>query len=350
MYQAFAALFIAQAFNIEMSFAQQIFNLSSAQLPLAQQAASTAAATPEALEDDKDPNVYRSIRLDPNDLCTGLIGPYFVAFASREVVTEPDKHWFEDMFLSSISLPTARTVAAPNQTNVIEGISVPPDQQEEYAAFIETAREAIAKDKPGFGDFENAIAAIGEKFQIFARCPRSIFILTVPNGVEPPLNITDRIQALLDRLLPNQTKARIAIIYGTTKVFSMSIFFEGSVLFSPMVYRSITNYLALSFRKRNLKVAEFGEKLNALLAADRDGPIEAAEMEDLFEEKEDFARTVGNFTTLKANWLRAWQASKGDTTAVNDHTIDDLLLTREEIRSALNYLIYVRRYQKIEVI
>jgi len=135
------------------------------------------------------------------------------------------------------------------------------------------------------------------------------------------------------------------------------LFIEGSVLFSPMIYRSIKNYLALSCRKRTLSVTEFDRKLTALLEEDRSGPLVDADLEGLFEEKEDFSRTVGNFGTLKANWLRAWQSSKSDLSEEEDHavieedhTIEDLLISRDEIRSALNYLLYVQKYQKPPII
>ena len=105
--------------------AQQIFNIAAAQFPAAQFKKDTAD------ENFMQKKNYQAVRLDPNDLKTGLNGPYAVAFAAAgSVAAKNSNEVIDKMYIRALSLPNI------TKLECIEGISVSPKGREAYGKII----------------------------------------------------------------------------------------------------------------------------------------------------------------------------------------------------------------------
>ena len=190
--------------------AQQMFNISSAQLPVAQLIVEVVNV--ELGKTSSAGLNSKSLRLDTNDLRTGLMGPYAACFAAMHPNELSNKHWLEQMFASSISLPHLNRALMKDKTGervIVEGISISPEAPAKYreklAAFDAFFQSTTAAEPAAF---LTVLQGFG-KIELYGRCPRVVIVFTAPQDGLIPENLTRRLEEMVAALLPNLSQARI---------------------------------------------------------------------------------------------------------------------------------------------
>lgn len=333
--------------NANQYIAQQIFNLAAAQFPAA-----------EFEKDEGTPITkknYQEIRLDPNDLKAGLIGPHAVCFAAAptEATNDQDVLVIDEMFLRALTLPCQHTVEGSKGSRLIEGISIAPYDKDEYRRVI----DSIAQTLKGDGQSRLTEDSFRELRTIpfFERCPRVIYSLTGPQKKDIPNAYRERLSELMQWVFPNLIQTRGAISWGTTAFFSLSIYVETSVLLVPDVQLALVNYLRLCWKQRRSSVDEFIATFKALL--NQEPPITAEAVEQWLGPIEQYGVNVANFESRSAEYDRKWvkfveqhcKEPRRKKTLLK-HRVEDVLVNASEVTAALRYLNYANHLIKPESI
>ncbi len=167
-------------------------------------------------------------------------------------------------------------------------------------------------------------------------------------------------------LLPNNAQKRLAIIRGTTNNYTLSIFFEASAVLAPDIYGAIRNYIWLCWANRDIEIGEFKKKYEELFSEPK--VICDDDVSDWIVEQEDFSRLVGGFNRNVGKHERAWSGYLENTRsairsdlngsgdflekldALQNYSVKGQCINRNQLISALNYIMYVRHYGDIGLI
>ena len=330
--------------NTNQYIAQQVFNLAAAQFPAAyfdQDVENTGGQI--------ERKNYQATRLDPNDLKTGLLGPYAIAFSARSSLSEGVIAEIDKMFISAIGLPSSKIEG--HIPDIIEGISVTPTTNRKYQTILADLRARMAEEKCLMSEDLERMRDI----PFFYRCPRLIYSLTVPQDSEFPAAARERLEELIDWCFPSLIQKRAAITRGTTAVYSLSIFVETSVLLSPDLQNAVVNYLRLCWSQRRSDEKQFLSEYKDIL--EQDPPIDDEYVKGWLGEVELYGRNVPNFDSLCTEYNTAWQRyvascadaenwDEGRTKMLLEHCVEDVFLNYREVTAALRYLNYARNVQK----
>lgn len=329
--------------------AQQMFNLAAAQVSTGE-FSSIEGNIPAPQKKN-----YQAIRLDPNDLKTGLIGPYAICFGVSPSLSLDNKNItdsVDEMFLRAISLPTYNEYSSQvkSEVNLIEGISIAPWNREEYSEKITKLREMVRDgfSKDSFKDFN--------EIPFFEKCPRIIYSLTAPQEGEVLSTCKARLDDLTKWLFPNLLQTRSAISWGTTKFYSLSIYVETSVLLAPDIQTAIFNYLRLCWKQRHSSIDEFHEKYEEFLT--KEPPIKTKDIADWLGVREEYGKNIPNFNTLSKDYNRKWiryveQHCKDDQELKKKllrNRVENVLLTDAEVSAAIRYINYAYHTRKRETV
>jgi hypothetical protein len=114
--------------NANQYIAQQMFNLAASQISV------------ESYVDGNHEKVtkrnFQSVRLDPQDLRTGVVGPYAVCFSAADADEILKDGGIDRMFIRAISLPQVAKIQRYDQSRMVEGISITPEDKAQYAQKI----------------------------------------------------------------------------------------------------------------------------------------------------------------------------------------------------------------------
>jgi hypothetical protein len=328
--------------------AQQIFNLAAGQLPSGSYKESGDIATGALLN-------FKSIRLDPADLRTGLSGPFAVGFSVSGPADTKLTGWLDRMFVRAIKLPHENTLAREAvETALVEGISVAP-----LGAKSEKARAysvLIQKLESKFGEnTDNGVNAeiIKEAdlkdltgIPLYKRCPQVVVVFTAPQDSAIPENVDRRLVQLLSWLMPNLNVARYAIVRGTTATYTLSIYMQGSVVLCKDVQDAIFNYLWLCWANNKLSALEFAEIYKKFVL--QVPPVSDDSVLEAFGNRELYGAEAVNFAKQAQQHDERWQAvvrslpvPPGRMQELLSHRVADCLVTPQEVASALRYLNYM---------
>jgi hypothetical protein len=334
--------------NTNQYIAQQMFNLAAAQFSAASfEIDENVAITKEN---------YQSIRLDPKDLKTGLLGPYGICFSaanSQELLNEAG---LDRMFLRALGMPKYHeSLKRENALNLIEGISVAPYDKNKYAELLHGISERISdKTKDGALILEHEFEEL-RKIPVFERCPRTVFVFTAPQDGTIPAIIKERLTTLLHWLLPNLDQVRGAIVRGTTAYYTLSIYIESSVLLSPDVQIAVKNYIKFCWGQRKTSPDEFKKKYNEII--DQDPPISDEQIIKWLGEKEKYGINIPNFdglvNELNARWLAYVSKNSGDPKLKEKllgHKVESAYLKPSEVASALRFINYTNHLEQPEIV
>lgn len=341
--------------------AQQLFNLSAAQHPAADFEKDSPGKTVR--------KNYQSIRLDPQDLKTGLAGPYSVCFALSEGKNLADNTsaWVDGLFIRAISLPEQNYSAGREQGTLVEGVSIYPARKADYLEILRNLRHFVGlerKDESGLkGVFRSEKAehlsietlAPLRGLDFFAKAPRVIFVLTQPQDGLLTKEATERLGEVLGWAFPNAQQIRGAVIRGTTALFTLSLYIEGSVVLVPRIQQCIRNYLRFTWNKRRMPVKEFDEEYNKLLKSSP--PITDDMIKNFIGEYENPSVEIPNFDGHVNEIETRWRKFVGDLGKLPEPTLEALLshrvtgsyLTYRDVAAAMRYLNYINSFQSPEV-
>ncbi|MCH7920123.1 MAG: hypothetical protein IIC50_19310 [Planctomycetes bacterium] len=334
--------------NANQYIAQQIFNLAAAQFPAAE------------FEKDKDASLitkknYQEIRLDPNDLKAGLIGPYAVAFAASptEITTDQDVHVVDDLFVRALSLPSQHITEGSKGSRLIEGLSIAPHAKEEYRNILAGIKQRIDSEEHG-ALTEESLAEL-RNIQFFERCPRIVFSLAAPQKSDIPNVYKERLSQLIDWAFPNLIQTRSAISWGTTSYFALSIFIETSVLLVPDVQMALINYLRLCWKQRSSDLHEFVTTYKQFRA--QDPPISEEAVREWLGDKENYGVNIPNFDAVRAEHDRKWGhyvqrycTKPKRKKELMEHRVSNCFINYKEATAAIRYLNYAYRVMRPKTI
>jgi hypothetical protein len=340
--------------------AQQLFNLSAAQHPAADFEKDSPGKTIR--------QNYQSIRLDPQDLKTGLAGPYSVCFAVSEGKSLADNAlaWIDGLFIRAISLPEQNHAASREQGAPVEGVSIYPARKTDYLEILHSLRHLVGlekRDEGGLKVFQSqkaeilsidALASL-RRLDFFSKAPRVIFILTQPQDGLLTKDATERLGEVLGWAFPNAQQIRGAVIRGTTAVFTLSLYIEGSVVLVPRIQQCIRNYLRFTWSKRRMPAKDFDEKYRQLLESSP--PITDEMIKEFIGDFEDPGVEIPNFdgqvNEIETRW-RNFVAGLGHLPeptieALASHRVGGSYLTYRDVAAAMRYLNYINSFQAPEV-
>jgi hypothetical protein len=333
--------------NANQYIAQQIFNLAAAQFPAAE--FEKDEATPITKKN------YQEIRLDPNDLKAGLIGPHAICFAAAptEATSDQDVLVIDEMFLRALALPSQHTVEGSKGSRLVEGISIAPYEKAEYRRIIDSIGKGLKADAQSRLT-EDSLREL-RTIPFFERCPRVIYSLTGPQKKDIPNSYRERLAELMQWAFPNLIQTRGAISWGTTAFFSLSIYVETSVLLVPDVQLALVNYLRLCWQQRRSSVDEFIAEFKGFM--NQEPPVTAEAVEQWLGPVERYGVNVANFDSRSAEYDRKWakfveQHCKEPRRkkALLQHRVEDVLVNASEVAAALRYLNYANHLTKPESI
>ena len=336
--------------NTNQYIAQQMFNLAAAQF---------SAATfekDETVEITKEN--YQAIRLDPQDLKNGLVGPYGICFsaATANQILDKTGYGLDRMFLNAIGLPKYhQNEKNEEEMSLIEGISVAPTKKAAYGTLMQEIRQKL-ESKPDKRLEKQDFAKLRE-IPVFQKCPRLVFVFTAPQESVIPSTVKERISSLLYWLFPSLEQVRGAIVRGTTAHYTLSIYIETSVVLSPDIQSAVKNYLKLCWQQRRTPSAEFSEKYREFI--EQVPPILDADVIEWLGETEDYGVNIPSFSVLKDELNQRWldyleknHQSKSDSAVngLNNYNVDHAYIKGSEIAAALRFINYANHFELPDMI
>jgi hypothetical protein len=179
---------------------------------------------------------------------------------------------------------------------------------------------------------------------IFKRCPKVIFIFTAPQNGDIPANIDRRISELLSWIMPNLNQARYAIVRGTTSVYTLSVFMQGSVVLCPEVLNAISDYLYLCWTTRQMTSDQYRDFWDELMYGE--GPVDDQLINQSFGEWEDLAPEFEGYDSNMMVYEQNWQTtieklsglSNSDISALRAIRVSDCRVNFREVAAAVRYL------------
>ncbi len=336
--------------NTNQYIAQQMFNLAAAQF---------SAATfekDETVETTKEN--YQAIRLDPQDLKNGLVGPYGICFsaATANQILDKTGAGLDKMFLNAIGLPKYhQNEKNDEEMSLIEGISVAPTKKAAYATLLQEITQKL-ESKPDKRLEKQDFTKLRD-IPVFQKCPRLVFVFTAPQESVIPSTVKERISTLLYWLFPSLEQVRGAIVRGTTAHYTLSIYIETSVILSPDIQSAIKNYLKLCWEQRRSPSEEFSNKYRQFI--EQTPPINDAEVAEWLGETEDYGVNIPSFGVLKDELNQRWQnyleknhhsATEQDTNGLADYNVDHAYIKAAEVASALRFINYANHFELPDMI
>ena len=336
--------------NTNQYIAQQIFNLAAAQF---------SAATfekDETVEMTKEN--YQAIRLDPQDLKNGLVGPYGICFSAATANQILDKTGcgLDRMFLNAIGLPKYhQNEKNEEEMSLIEGISVAPTKKAAYANLIQEIRQKL-ESKPGKRLEKQDFVKLRE-IPVFQKCPRLVFVFTAPQDSVIPSTVKERISSLLYWLFPSLEQVRGAIVRGITTHYTLSIYIETSVVLSPDIQSAVKNYLKLCWEQRRTPSAEFSKKYHEFI--EQVPPILDADVINWLGETEDYGVNIPSFNVLKDELNQRWldylkknhqSTSDSDVNGLTNYNVDHAYIKGLEVAAALRFINYANHFELPDMI
>ncbi len=323
--------------NANRYIAQQIFNLAAAQSPMAH------------FEEDNSVTIttknYQSTRLDPQDLKTGLVGPYAICYsvATEEQLLTKSSAGIDKMLLRAISLPRYTNSIKLKDARPIEGISIAPQDKITYPNLTDKLYEKLEKgneaelEESDFEDFH--------QIPLFTKCPRVVYVFTAPQEGKLPATLIARLSNLIEWLFPSLNEPRRAIIRGTTAHYSLSIYIETSVVLCPDVQSAITNYIKHCWKQRRTNANEFLEQYREYVT--QKPPIDGEQICKWLGESELYGMNVPNFDGIREELNKKWfsyikklELPEKEQERLKMHRVENSYLTVEEVVSALRYINY----------
>jgi predicted phosphoribosyltransferase len=336
--------------NTNQYIAQQMFNLAAAQF---------SAATfekDETVEITKEN--YQAIRLDPQDLKNGLVGPYGICFgaATANQILDKTGLGLDKMFLRAIGLPKYyQSEKNDEELGLIEGISVAPAKKAQYAALLQEIIQKLetkTEKRLERHDFEKL-----RDIPVFQKCPRLVFVFTAPQESVIPSTVKERISSLLYWLFPSLEQVRGAIVRGTTAHYTLSIYIETSIILSPDIQSAVKNYLKLCWQQRRTSSEEFSTKFRGFI--EQQPPISDAEITEWLGETEDYGVNIPSFGVLKDELNQRWQnyleknhhsTDNSDLNALSNYNVDCAYLKASEVAAALRFMNYANHFELPDMI
>lgn len=335
--------------NTNQYIAQQMFNLAAAQF---------SAATfekDETVEITKEN--YQAIRLDPQDLKNGLVGPYGICFSAATANQILDKTGFglDQMFLNAINLPRYhQNEKNEEEISLIEGISVAPTKKDQYYDLMKEIRHKL-ENKPE-KRLDKADFAKLREIPVFQKCPRLVFVFTAPQESVIPSTVKERISSLLYWLFPSLEQVRGAIVRGTTAHYTLSIYIETSIVLSPDIQSAIKNYLKLCWQQRRASSTEFSSKYLEFI--EQTPPIEDADVREWLGDTEEYGVNIPSFNVLKDELNQRWinyleknhQSPEHNADGLTNYNVDHAYIKASEVAAALRFINYANHFELPDMI
>lgn len=309
---------------------QQIFNLLAAQ----------AMITDYEKDFDRgkqllgEAGITDTIRLDANDLNNSLSGPTAVAYAEGSTGSTLS---LIELFRRAIALPTYR----PDET-LIEGISILPTSHDRYKPILEKAVN---------GDYA---PISGLKF---FRCAFSVVaVISVPKLEMLRVREVKDLRSTLERCFPNAKIRRYAVVQGSSKNPSLTLFIVGTACSTREAFSHFFRYIKGSFTKKEVTVDQLNSVLKELLAAE---VFDASALKALILPVESLDRVIVGVAGSLGQWdmnKLTYQQRYASYLPKNDDKdillpsleIDELLVSAEEVIDALEYMHRLEHQPELE--
>jgi hypothetical protein len=305
---------------------QQIFNILTAQ----------------AVTTDYDEDYFRragidiseTIRLDANDLFMSLAGPVAVAYA-ESVVTDgvrQDSVDIDDLFCRSIELPHFNS-----ETSAIEGVSVLPVESEKYRDAIKVYR------KSGFD------ASTLNHLHFFKNCSSIVSIISLPRDYKLSFTALNRLKMHLNRLCPNTTLKRYALVIGASANLSLTTLIAKSPCLSDDFLTLMVAYMKRCFARDEYRYTN--EIDQAIINMIQEDEFDDSIIDKYFTTYENPAKILDtNWYAIKPMYEKKYrELIESPQSFVS---INDIRLDINNVKNAIKYLreIYRHRISKTSVL
>lgn len=305
---------------------QQIFNILTAQ----------------AVTTDYDEDYFRragidiseTIRLDANDLFMSLAGPVAVAYA-ESVVGEnvrQDSVDIDDLFCRSIELPHFN-----GDTSAIEGVSVLPVESDKYREAIKVYR------KSGYD------ASTLNHLHFFKNCSSIVSIISLPRDYKLSFTALNRLKMHLNRLFPNTTLKRYALVIGASANLSLTTLIAKSPCLSDDFLTLMVAYMKRCFARDDYRYTD--EIDNTIIKMIQDEELDESLIDKLFTTYENPAKILDtNWYAIKPMYEKKYRELIDNTDSFV--SINDIRLDINNVKNAIKYLreIYRHRISKTSVL
>ena len=192
-------------------------------------------------------------RLDPADLKNSLSGISVVAHAQCAVNGEASEVDFDELLYRALSLPRAS-----HQGDWIEGISVCP------LATKQAYEEVVARCSSDKAVGRRVLAAL----PLFQRARSAVTILSAPEGWIMQRRNVEAVKKAIEELLPNASPRRLALLRGTTKNVTLSLFICQSGILAGETLAHFIGYLQNAFCKSGVDINAFRRDVFAFVMND----------------------------------------------------------------------------------
>lgn len=305
---------------------QQIFNILTAQ----------------AVTSDYDEDYFRragidiaeTIRLDANDLFMSLAGPVAVAYA-ESVVSDTSKAEnvdIDDLFCRSIDLPHFN-----RDTSAIEGISILPIESDRYRSEIARFRES---------DYQ--LNNLNE-LHFFKNCSSIVSIISLPRDYKLSFTALNRLKVHLNRLCPNTTLKRYALVIGASANLSLTTLVAKSPCLSDDFLTLMVAYMKRCFAKDEYRYSDdIDQAVIDMIRSDR---FDESDVEKYFVEYENPAKILDtNWYAIKPMYEKKYRELIDDQQRFV--SINDIRLDISNVKNAIKYLreIYRHRISKTNIL
>ncbi|MFM2484203.1 hypothetical protein [Celerinatantimonas yamalensis] len=305
---------------------QQIFNILTAQ----------------AVTTDYDEDYFRragidiaeTIRLDANDLFMSLAGPVAVAYA--ESVVSDNAHQeavdIDDLFCRSIDLPHFN-----DSTSAIEGISILPIESERY-------RQAIIDYRASGYDPSEL-----NRLHFYKNCSSVVSIISLPRDYKLSFSALNRLKIHLNRLCPNTTLKRYALVIGASANLSLTTLIAKSPCLSDDFLTLMVAYMKRCFAKDEYRFSDDIDK--AVIDLIRSDVFDDSLVERYFSQYENPAKILDtNWYAIKPMYEKKYRELIEDQQRFV--SINDIRLDINNVKNAIRYLreIYRHRISKTNIL
>ncbi|MFM2479994.1 hypothetical protein [Celerinatantimonas sp. YJH-8] len=305
---------------------QQIFNILTAQ----------------AVTSDYDEDYFRragidiaeTIRLDANDLFMSLAGPVAVAYAESVVSdsTQTEHVDIDDLFCRSIDLPHFNS-----ETSAIEGISILPIESDRYRDAIREFRE-----KQFDADYLNQL-------HFFKNCSSIVSIISLPRDYKLSFTALNQLKVHLNRLCPNTTLKRYALVIGASANLSLTTLIAKSPCLSDDFLTLMVAYMKRCFAKDEYRYSDDIDK--AVIDMIRSNDFDDSHVEKFFNTYENPAKILDtNWYAIKPMYEKKYRELIEEQERFV--SINDIRLDITNVKNAIKYLreIYRHRISKTNIL
>ncbi|MCK6265408.1 hypothetical protein KP803_19250 [Vibrio sp. ZSDE26] len=304
---------------------QQIFNILTAQ----------------AVTSDYDENYFRkagidiaeTIRLDANDLFMSLAGPVAIAYSESVVGSNRNGPTdVDDLFYRSIELPHFN-----QQTQAIEGISLLPVESTKYEELLRRYKEA---------NFE--LDELKE-LHFFKNCSSIVSIISLPKDYKLTYTSLNRLKSHINRLFPNTTLKRYALVIGTSPNLSLTTLVSKSPCLSDDFLTLIVAYVKRCFAKDEFRYSDTIDRV--ILKAIKEDEFNEEEIKSYFLSYENPAKVLDtNWYAIKPMYEKKYRELITDKKKFT--SINDIRLTSDCVIRAIKYIreIYRHKISKTSIV